>query len=152
MTSPAQLEFLTKARDAATAAAHVWPEYAACEAALESGWGLSHLAENGCNLFGMKQHAHPIYGTVSLPTKEFLGGKWVVVEASWVQYPDWASCFKDRMDTLTRLAPTYPHYQNALNATSGEQYVNEVSLTWSTDPERAQKVIATYNAHFPLGK
>ena len=138
-------DFLHRAFLAAEAAAHIFPEMAACEAALESGYGRSQLAAQDNNLFGMKQHVHPIYGTHSLPTRELLSGEWKTVEANWIRYPDWAACFADRMATLKRLASVYPHYKNALAAASATTYINEVSLTWSTDPERAEKVLAIYD-------
>jgi flagellum-specific peptidoglycan hydrolase FlgJ len=143
---PFEEQFLRKAWLAAVNAHHIWPEMAACEAALESGYGRSVLAAQDNNLFGMKQHAHPIYGTVSLPTREFLSNEWVPCEANWVRYPDWQACFADRMATLHRLAPLYSHYRAALAAPDKESYINQVSLTWSTDPKRAEKVLAIFNA------
>jgi flagellum-specific peptidoglycan hydrolase FlgJ len=151
-----QKQFLDKASQQAEAAGHIFPEMAACEAALESGYGTSGLAIADRNLFGMKQHAHPIYGTHVLPTKEFVGidkdtdgvkDGWIVVNANWITYPDYAACFTDRMNTLRRLAPVYPHYRNALVAPDPLTYVNEVSQTWSTDPKRAEKVSAIYQAY-----
>src|SRR5271170_6477870 len=97
-----QKQFLDKASAAALQAAHPFPRMAASEAALESGYGLSGLAADDNNLFGMKQHLHPEYGTVSLPTKEFEHGQWVPMFAEWVKYPDWPTCFFDRLNTLTR--------------------------------------------------
>ncbi len=138
--------FLREAWKAALNAHHVWPEMAACEAALESGYGHSVLATQDNNLFGCKQHTHPIYGTVSLPTREFINGEWETVEANWIRYADWQEAFEDRMDTLRRLARIYPHYAAALNAKSGEEYVRQVSQTWSTDPKRAEKVLAIYDS------
>ena len=135
--TPQQEDFIRRAWQAAVNAHHVWPEMAACEAALESGYGHSQLATQDNNLFGMKQHQHPIFGTHSLPTREFLSGEWKQVEANWISYPDWPSCFADRMATIERLASVYSHYKAALAAATGEEYVRQVSLTWSTDPERA---------------
>jgi flagellum-specific peptidoglycan hydrolase FlgJ len=143
---PLEEQFLRKAWQAAVNAKHVFPEMAACEAALESGYGRSQLAAQDSNLFGMKQHAHPLYGTVSLPTREFLNNEWVAVEANWVRYDDWQECFTDRMATLTRLAPVIAHYRAALAASKGEDYVRQVSLSWATDPARADKVLAIFNA------
>lgn len=140
-------DFLDKASQQAETAGHIFPHMAACEAALESGYGASGLAISDCNLFGMKQHQHPVYGTHNLPTKEFVGGKWIVVNASWVKYPDYAACFTDRMSTLQRLGNAYPHYAAALKVTDAISYVTEVSKTWSTDPARAAKVIAIYQAY-----
>ena len=132
---------------------HIFPEMAACEAALESGFGQSGLAKSDNNLFGMKQHQHPVYGTHILPTKEFVGvdkdtdavkDGWIVVNASWVSYPDYAACFTDRVNTLRRLASFYPNYAAALNAQDPNTYITAVSKTWSTDPNRATKVQSIY--------
>lgn len=137
--------FLTQAHDAAKLSGHIFPEMAACEAALESHFGESILALQDKNLFGMKQHQHPVFGTHVLPTKEFLDGKWVELNSSWISYPDWESCFLDRMATLKRLGSFYPHYAAALKAANGAEFVTEVSRTWSTDPQRSEKVLAIYN-------
>lgn len=140
-----QRDFLDQASQQANKASHPYPQMAACEAALESAWGNSQLAKDYNNLFGMKQHAHPLYSTVNLPTHEVLDGKWIPVTAQWVNYPDWASCFADRKATLERLSNVYPHYAAALAAMDAKTYVYEVSQTWSTDPNRAQKCIDIYN-------
>jgi flagellum-specific peptidoglycan hydrolase FlgJ len=147
MTS--QESFLRRAADAARAAGHLFPEHAACEAALESGWGQSHLATQANNLFGQKQAHPPLSGTetLSLPTREYLHGAWVSVQASWVQFQDWDSCFRERMALLRSLANGYSNYREALAATTGEQFVTLVSRSWSTDPARAGKVLAVYDTH-----
>jgi flagellum-specific peptidoglycan hydrolase FlgJ len=150
----AQRQFLERATSEAVKANHPFPRMAACEAALESFWGNSALARTANNLFGMKQHEHPICGTIALPTKEFLDGQWKACTAEWVSYPDWRACFCDRLATLERLSTKtdatgklrFPHYAAALKATDPQTYVTEVSRTWSTDPDRAHKVISIYQA------
>ncbi|MHB1021496.1 MAG: glucosaminidase domain-containing protein [Acidobacteriaceae bacterium] len=144
-----QTEFLQKAMDAARKAGHIWPEYAACEAALESGWGRSKLAMEADNLFGQKQSHPPFEGTATLPlpTREFLHGSWVTVQANWAKFTDWQQCFTARMELLRRLSRAYPHYAAALAAKTGEEYVVEVSKSWSTDPDRAGKVLAVHDVH-----
>jgi flagellum-specific peptidoglycan hydrolase FlgJ len=144
-----QDEFLSKACAAARSAGHIFPEYAACEAALESGWGMSGLAQKANNLFGQKQSHPPLQGsaTLSLPTREFLHGAWVTVQANWVEFPGWQACFAARMDLLRRLSNSHPDYLAALAATTGSDFVTEVSRTWSTDPQRAGKVLTVYDHH-----
>jgi hypothetical protein len=58
----------------------------------------------------------PIHGTLNLPTKGYLDDHWGVVTAHWVKYDNLAQSFEDRMLTLRRLAPQYPHYVAALAA------------------------------------
>jgi flagellum-specific peptidoglycan hydrolase FlgJ len=140
-----QLEFLDKAAAEAERAHHPFPKMAAAEAALESTFGVSEIARDANNLFGMKQHRHPIYGTMTLPTREHSANGWEVIDAYWVKYPDWSSCFADRLSTLGRLSPVYIHYRRALDATNPVTYATEVSKTWSTDPDRGKKVISIYN-------
>ncbi len=135
-------EFLSKAVDAARAAGHIFPEYAACEAALESAWGQSKLAVEANNLFGQKQ-SHPARGaSLTLPTREFLHGAWVFVEAQWVMFTDWRDAFHHRMALLRSLENGCPDYKAALAAATGEEFVRCVSRSWSTDPGRAGKVLA----------
>lgn len=139
-------DFLSKCKQAAMNIGLAWPGYVAAEAALESRYGQSGLAVRANNLFGMKQHkGTPLDETLALPTKEYIDGQWISTVAHWMRYPDWEACLRDRQATLTRLAPSYPHYQNALGASDGETFVREVSHTWSTDPHRADKVLEIYN-------
>jgi len=144
-----QQEFLKKAYESALSAGHIFPEIAACEAAIESAWGQSKLAREANNLFGQKQ-SHPALagsGTLSLPTQEFLHNQWVNVEANWVRFASWHDCFAARMALLKRLSRAYPHYAAALAARSGEDFATQVSKSWSTDPERAAKVLAIHAQH-----
>ena len=143
-----QREFLEKASAAAQRAGHIFPQHAACEAALESGWGSSELATKANNLFGQKQ-SHPPQGeTLLLPTREFLHSTWTTVQANWKQFASWDACFADRMALLRRLGHAYPNYGAALQAHSGDEFIREVSKSWSTDPQRAEKVLQVFAEFF----
>lgn len=147
-----QAEFLTRAVAAARLAGHVYPEMAACEAALESAWGRSRLAREANNLFGQKQDRGRTegIGTLKLPTREYLHGQWVTEEADWVKFPDWTASFAGRMEILRALSSEFPDYARALQAQTPEQFVQWVSQRWSTDPARAQKVLSIYREHQAL--
>src|SRR6266571_2020086 len=132
-------------------AGHPFPEAAACEAALESAYGKSYLAVQGLNLLGMKQHKQPLFETLTLPTREATGKKdllgnpvFETIQAPFIKYPSLKDCFADRLATLERLAPEpgFTRYKIALNATTPEGFVTNVSLKWSTDPNRGAKVLA----------
>lgn len=140
-----QRAFLQRATAEAIKASHPFASMTACEAALESNYGLSQLACDANNLFGMKQHKHPVFLTMNLPTREVINGEWRVIPGvDWVKYPDWRACFADRLVTLERLSSVYPHYAAALAAPDAGEYIVEVSRTWSTDPARADKVLSIY--------
>jgi len=158
MNTAAKKQWLIDTAEAAKNGGHTWPDYAACEAALESNYGQSLLATADNNLFGTKQYMHPIYGTHNLPTKEFLDpdgsgpqpAAWVVVNAAWVKYPNISACFDDRMSTLARLRRAYPHYDAALHSPDPVVFIREVSKSWSTDPARADKVLAIHTEFFGI--
>lgn len=44
MPTPEQIKTLVVYRTAAVTSGHIFPEYAACEAVMESKWGISKLA------------------------------------------------------------------------------------------------------------
>ena len=140
-------DFFNKAIPEALASGHVWPEYAVCEAALESGWGASELATAANNLFGQKQGGSTeMLDVIEIPTREFLNGKWCTVTATWPKFPDWQASFRSRMSVLNRLAI----YAPALSAPDGETFIRLVSQHWATDPQRAQKVLDTYHCNVGL--
>ena len=156
MFSTPQDTFLRQASAAARAAGHIFPDYAACEAALESTWGQSRLAREANNLFGQKQSIQTqspdatdgvLLPALLMPTHEFLHGRWVTITAQWARFADQAACFRARMALLHRLSTSYPGYARALAATTGEEFVEQVSRAWSTDPQRAAKVLAIHRQH-----
>ncbi len=139
-------DFLRRAWAAALDAGHIFPEFAACEAALESGWGESRLAKQYNNLFGQKQGqviALP-YPSIVLETGECLpDGTPYKDRAAFLWFPDWTTACRERMALLRRL----PRYQPALAAIDGREFVELVSPAWATDPQRAAKVLQIYDAH-----
>lgn len=150
MATPEQLAALTTFRDAARVAKHIFPEMAACEAVVETAWGTSRLYTRYRNVFGQKVSHPPLpYDSVSLPTCEFLTRGAVSTQgmADFVVFPTAIEAFEARMNLLLRLAPAYPHYNAALHAATAEDYVTEVSQTWSTAPDRAANCIAIFKAH-----
>jgi flagellum-specific peptidoglycan hydrolase FlgJ len=146
MLTTSELQFLDEATAEATRVGAPFPEMEASEAALESRFGQSELAREGNNFFGMKQHVHPEYVTLNLPTHEGTPGlpDWKEITAEFIKYPDWGSCFTDRINTLIRLSPIYPHYKAALTAKDAETFITQVSMTWSTDTTRAMHVSQIY--------
>lgn len=156
-----QDDFLLKAYEAALQAPHIWPSFAACETALESNWGRSRLCRDANNLFGQKSNRDtPIGKTYVIRTWEDDNkdgkpeeGEYTV--AAFVKFDSWVEAFRSRMDTLRRLADVtndrgalvYPHYAAALAASDGPTFAKEVSISWATDPYRADKVLAIYRMH-----
>lgn len=137
-------DFFAKAVEAAAKAGHIFPDYAACEAALETGWGESRLAREANNLFGQKQgFTTGEAECIDIPTTEFINGEWCTMPARWPKFPSWEDSFRARMHLLKMRTA----YASALAAPTGEEFVRRVSMVWATDPERSAKVLSIYRHH-----
>lgn len=115
METPALLKF----RDAAAAADHIWPEYAACEAAWHCKSGGHPVVSKGNNPFLARQRAKPIHATM-------LHGD-LRAQTAYILYPDLVAAFRARMETLRNHQTIY---YEALRAKTGEDYVRAVSAEW----------------------
>lgn len=82
-------------------------EFAIAQAADESNYGGSQLAALYNNYFGIKDlvRATVPRGVVSLPTKEFLNGQYVTVDAKFATYKTIDDCFMDWGNYILRKYP-----------------------------------------------
>lgn len=148
ITGDIKRSFFKRAVAAALEAGAPFAEFQACEAALESDWGTSLIARKANNLFGQKEG----FTTDNLPiidvgTDEIVHGHVAHLDhAQWPMFPDWKTCFEERMELLKRASV----YHDALAQCDGESFVREVSRHWATDPARADKVMITYRANRSL--
>jgi len=167
-----QQQFAVQMVAQAKASGHIFPSYAAAEACLESAWGYSQLCQRTNDVFGMKAPNGWTGRTITMHTNEIIRGVAELEPATWPIFNSYMEAFVERMAILKRL----PLYASALQATSGEQYLREVSghwlevegdsdgtvtnlftfpdgkfqwvgSRWSTDPKRASDVLATYQSH-----
>lgn len=107
--------------------------------------GLSGLAYNDKNLFGVKGKGSA--GSSYYPTKEFVSGQYVTVNAAFRKYNSYADAFNDRASFLSG-----PRYQKAFkDAKSVNDYAQGLqNAGYATDPNYANgllKVINQYNLH-----
>ena len=110
------------------------------QAALESGWGASKLAKSGCNLFGVKADKSWTGAVTFLPTREFVNGKPVTVQARWRCYKNWLECMLDRAAFFRKNR----RYAACFQETTGEGWARAVAKAgYATDPQYAEKLIAT---------
>lgn len=172
MLHPLQQQFAVEMVAQAKTSGHIFPAYAAAEACLESAWGYSRLCQQAKNIFGLKAPFGWTGKTITMHTTEVVRGVNVDEVAVWPIFESYADAFTERMAELKRL----PMYSSALQATSGVQYLREVSghwlpfegenegtvtnlftfpdgkfqwvgSRWSTDPRRAFDVYETYLSH-----
>jgi flagellum-specific peptidoglycan hydrolase FlgJ len=106
------------------------------QAILESGWGNSQLARRANNLFGIKAGSGWKGPTLSLPTKEFRGGRWVEEVAVWRAYPSYAEAFLDHARLFYNGC-----YETALAYRADpKKFLTHIAPVYATDPRYAEKV------------
>ncbi|PXW23423.1 glycoside hydrolase family 73 protein [Paraburkholderia caballeronis] len=114
------------------------------QAALESGWAKSQLAQRYFNLFGVKADRSWTGPTVVLPTTEYENGKPVTVNATWRVYDSWLASIRDRAQFLL----DNPRYAPAFAYTSGATFARAVAAAgYATDPNYAAKLISIIKTH-----
>jgi flagellum-specific peptidoglycan hydrolase FlgJ len=114
------------------------------QAALESGWGESGLAKKANNLFGIKADILWRGETVTLDTKEFIRGQWVVVPAKWRKYPTWQVSVDDHAAFLKR----NPRYKDCFLCVSAQTFARALlKAGYATDPDYADKLICLIGVH-----
>lgn len=76
----------------------VLPSLTIAQAILESGWGKSGLSLQANNLFGVKAFSYPKY--VTMPTKEFINGKYITINDRFRKYNTWNESIEDHAKFL----------------------------------------------------
>lgn len=135
---------LTTAAVASAKATGVPASITIAQAALESAWGESGLARNGNNLFGIKADSLWRGQTLTLKTKEFIKGQWVMVPALWRKYPSWQASIDDHAAFLKR----NPRYKDCFACTTAPAFARALMQAgYATDPEYANKLTAVMDKH-----
>lgn len=107
------------------------------EAALESGWGKSDLVAKAMNIWGVKADASWHGDILTMNTREFIDGEWVMVPAKWRKYASWQECLDDHAKFLL----TNPRYKSCFDHTDGIGFAQAVAKAgYATDPQYAQKL------------
>jgi hypothetical protein len=171
-----QANFAAQMVLSARASGHPWPGYAAAECSLESGWGTSGLAVRDKDVFGLKAPSWWTGQVEEIQTREVLNGVSVMVPAQWPVFASYADAFAARLKVLQSMPGTYGE---ALAAQNGPEFIRLVSASWltgdalpigpahpvftfpsgtyqfaagkwSTAPNRASEVLATYQSHVEI--
>ena len=140
-------EFIMRLTSAAVASAKttgVPASITIAQAALESGWGESVLAKTGNNLFGIKADSLWRGQSLTMNTKEFIKGQWVVVPAMWRKYSSWQASIDDHVAFFKR----NPRYKACFACTSAHAFARAMAQAgYATDPAYADKVIGLIKQH-----
>ena len=116
----------------------LWPSVFLAQAALESGWGRSWLAQNANNYFGRKCLAEPC---VDVWTPEYRNGVKTVELHRFQWYPTTRAAVHGYCQQFFRRyesgAPVYPE----LDASTPESFIRSIAPRYATDPRYAEKVL-----------
>lgn len=135
---------ISAAAQASAKTTKVPASFVVAQAALESAWGTSRLSLEGKNLFGVKADKGWKGPVITMPTREFVGGKWITVLAPWRKYATWLDCINDHADFFIK----NPRYKPCFSCETAEGFAEAVANAgYATDPQYAQKVISVMRAH-----
>ena len=120
---------------AAKAAGSKYPEVVSAQWALESGWG-KHTSGTH-NYFGLKGSGS------NVNTQEFLNGKWVTIQAGFINFPDLYTCV---CYLVERWYKDFGQFKGVNRAKSADECARLlVAEGYATDPDYATKLIAILN-------
>lgn len=108
----------------------------AAQAILESGWGKSELAIKANNLFGIKGKYNG--QSVTIKTKEFVDGQWILVDAAFKKYPTWQEGVADHSNKFLTM-DRYAKLRNCKDYKLACKYVFEAG--YANGPEYTPTLI-----------
>jgi flagellum-specific peptidoglycan hydrolase FlgJ len=121
------------------------PAVAVAQAALETGWGSSELAQKANNLFSIKAGTSWTGEVIELPGMEWhQSGGWRRERSLWRKYDNWTDCLQDYGQIIASL----PWYQDAFkNYYDTEKFLAGLLMNgsepgWASDPDYFAKVKA----------
>lgn len=112
---------------------------------LESADGNSGLAVQANNLFGIKGIGPA--GSVTMPTQEYSGGKWITVNAKFRKYNDWGESVADHSALLMNGVSWDRNKYKKVLGSDGRTAAHEIAAAgYATDPNYASKLIGIMDA------
>lgn len=127
----------------------ILPSIMMAQAALESAWGLSGLAQDANNLFGIKSSNDWKGQIYQAYTKEFVNGKWITTLADFRKYNNWLESINDHAAFFTSTEWRKENYKHVVGEKDYRKAAQALSdAGYATDPDYPGKLISiieTYN-------
>jgi flagellum-specific peptidoglycan hydrolase FlgJ len=117
------------------------PETVLCQSAVESAWGQSLLASKYNNYFGIKAGSSWKGDYVLLPTKEYVNGQYITINAKFRRYSSFTASVKDYINFL-KVNPRYKAVFTKKSILSQLQALQ--SAGYATDPNYANVIYVIY--------
>lgn len=144
MTPSAFIAAISPAAKACMLKTGIPASFTIAQAALESSWGHSLLANSGFNLFGVKADPSWTGARLAMNTGEFIGGKRAIVPAEWRVYTSWQECIDDHV----KFFKENKRYSKCFDEKTGEGWARAVAAAgFATDPAYASKLIAVIRSN-----
>lgn len=115
------------------------------QAAVESDWAGSGLSQKDFNFFGIKAIGGWTGPSQMWPTREFLQGEYVTIQAPFRKYASMTDGFEDHAAFLTgneRYKPAFEHTGDSIAFARAIQ-----AAGYATDPHYADTIISIINKH-----
>jgi len=130
------IEFVGERARKAMAATGVPASVTVAQAIVETGWG-KHTIGSAKNLFGIKGKGPA--GSVTVPTKEYINGQWVTIQAAFAKY----SSFEESITEHARFFLRNKRYAKALGVKDdAEAFAREIHKAgYATGPDYATMLI-----------
>ena len=140
MATKTSTEFLKKIRPYVIQdmrASGILASMTAAQAFIESNKGISGLTIKANNLFGIKGKYNG--QSVTMPTKEWQNGQYVIVSAAFRKYPSWLESINDHSAMFNRMS----RYENLRNCQDYEESCFNVKKDgYATDPDYSLTLIS----------
>ncbi|MBY5406352.1 DUF2272 domain-containing protein [Rhizobium leguminosarum] len=130
------IEFVGERARTAMAATGVPASVTVAQAIVETGWG-KHTIGSAKNLFGIKGKGPA--GSVTVPTKEYVNGQWVTIQAAFAKY----NSFEESITEHARFFLRNKRYAKALSVKGdAEAFAREIHKAgYATGPDYATMLI-----------
>lgn len=130
------IEFVGVRARKAMAATGVPASVTVAQAIVETGWG-KHTIGSAKNLFGIKGKGPA--GSVTMPTKEYVKGQWVTIQAAFAKY----NSFEESITDHARFFLRNKRYAKALSVKDdAEAFAREIHKAgYATGPDYATQLI-----------
>jgi hypothetical protein len=130
------IEFVGERARKAMAATGVPASVTVAQAIVETGWG-KHTIGSAKNLFGIKGKGPA--GSVTVPTKEYIDGQWVTIQAAFAKY----NSFEESITEHARFFLRNKRYAKALSVKGdAEAFAREIHKAgYATGPDYATMLI-----------
>lgn len=138
------IDKIGKAAQMAYAKNKVLPSLTIAQAIIESRWGKSVLARDYYNYFGMKAGSSYKGETVTLDTKEEIGGNIITVKGKFRVYHS----FDEGMEGYYKFITGMSRYSNIIGETNYKEACRKIQQDgWATDSKYATTLINTIETY-----